>query len=217
MSLSLDALNGKSSTSSGGVAPASAAEAGDRFLRLLVAQMKNQDPLNPLDNAEVTSQMAQISTVQGVEKLNGTVQQVIDQMQRMQSVQGAALVGAQVLTPGSRLAPDDQGVSRGAFDLAGPADRVQLEVLSGAGVVLGTVDMGAQSGGRHAFEWALPQGVQAAQVHSFRIKATQGAATVGATPLMRDQVQSVGLDGLSTQLTLARFGTVSLADVKAFN
>src|SRR4030067_3532894 len=49
-------------------------ETEDRFLALLVAQMKNQDPLNPLDNAEVTSQLAQLSTVQGIEDMNATLQ-----------------------------------------------------------------------------------------------------------------------------------------------
>lgn len=49
----------------------------DRFLKLLVTQMKNQDPLKPLDNAEVTSQLAQISTVSGIDKLNSTLQQLV--------------------------------------------------------------------------------------------------------------------------------------------
>src|SRR5687767_3240367 len=52
----------------------SASEQQDRFLKLLVTQMKNQDPLNPLDNAQVTTQLAQINTVTGIEKLNTTVQ-----------------------------------------------------------------------------------------------------------------------------------------------
>ena len=54
-------------------ATAAANEASDRFLKLLVTQMQNQDPLNPMDNAQVTSQMAQINTVTGIDKLNNTV------------------------------------------------------------------------------------------------------------------------------------------------
>lgn len=196
---------------------ASAAEAGDRFLRLLVAQMKNQDPLNPLDNAQVTSQMAQISTVQGVEKLNASLQEVTGQVQRMQALQGASLVGTRVLVPGDRIGIEADGLGRGAYELAGAADSVRVEILSSAGEVLGTLNQGAQSNGQRGFEWTPPQGLDPSRVHSFRVTATKGSAPVGAVSMMRDQVGAVQLDGLATRLSLARFGTVSLADVKAFN
>ena len=66
------AVNPYAVLTSGGNAAATANEtaAADRFLKLLVTQMQNQDPLNPMDNAQITSQMAQISTVSGIEKLN---------------------------------------------------------------------------------------------------------------------------------------------------
>ena len=66
-----------------------------RFLTLLTTQLKNQDPLNPLDNAEVTSQLAQISTVSGIEKLNATLQTLLDGMSVSQTTLTANLVGRQ--------------------------------------------------------------------------------------------------------------------------
>ena len=69
----IDQINGKSKNSAASQLT-SAAEQADRFLTLLVTQMKNQDPLNPMDNAQITTQMAQISTVSGIEKLNATLQ-----------------------------------------------------------------------------------------------------------------------------------------------
>ena len=68
------------------------------FLRMLTVQMQNQDPLNPLDNAQITSQMAQINTVSGIEKLNTTVQGLNGQFMQMQVLQGTALVGRDVTT-----------------------------------------------------------------------------------------------------------------------
>ena len=59
-----------SAAAASNVGAATAKEASDRFLKLLVTQLKNQDPLNPMDNAQMTSQMAQISTVSGIEKLD---------------------------------------------------------------------------------------------------------------------------------------------------
>ena len=78
-------------------------DASDRFLKLLVAQMQNQDPLNPMDNAQVTSQMAQINTVTGIEKLNSSVAGLSSQFMQMQALQGASLVGRDVIVPGSQL------------------------------------------------------------------------------------------------------------------
>src|SRR5215216_2577416 len=79
-----------------------AAVTSDRFLKLLVAQMRNQDPLNPMDNAQVTSQMAQINTVTGIDKLNATVQGLSGQFMQLQALQGASLVGHDVIVAGSR-------------------------------------------------------------------------------------------------------------------
>ena len=73
-------------------AASDASVTSDRFLKLLVAQMQNQDPLNPMDNAEVTSQMAQINTVTGIDKLNTTVEGLSSQFVQLQAMQGASLV-----------------------------------------------------------------------------------------------------------------------------
>ncbi|HEX6723474.1 MAG TPA: flagellar hook capping FlgD N-terminal domain-containing protein, partial [Burkholderiaceae bacterium] len=78
-----------------------------RFLKLLVAQLQNQDPLNPMDNAQVTSQMAQIQTVSGIEKLNSTVLGLNAQFAQLQTLGGAALVGRHVLIEGNRMAAAD--------------------------------------------------------------------------------------------------------------
>src|SRR3954466_4446382 len=78
-----------------------AVAAQDRFMTLLVTQMKNQDPLNPLDNAQVTSQLAQLSTVTGVDKLNATLESMMSSFQSSQSLQAANMIGHGVLVPGT--------------------------------------------------------------------------------------------------------------------
>jgi len=85
-------------------APSSTDTAGatqDRFMKLLITQMKNQDPLNPLDNAQVTSQLAQLSTVTGIDKLNATMGTLKDSYQSSQALQATGLIGHGVLVPGS--------------------------------------------------------------------------------------------------------------------
>ena len=84
-------------------AKSAADDVQDRFLKLLVTQMKNQDPLNPLDNAQVTTQLAQISTVNGIEKLNATIEAMASSFTSGQSLQAATMIGKDVLVPGSTL------------------------------------------------------------------------------------------------------------------
>src|SRR3990172_3775053 len=94
-------LNASSSSSATQVS--TAAETQDRFLKLLVTQMKNQDPLNPMDNAQVTSQMAQLSTVTGIDQLNVTLQALSDSMVPNQTLQAATMIGHGVLVPGEGI------------------------------------------------------------------------------------------------------------------
>jgi flagellar basal-body rod modification protein FlgD len=208
------ALSGNSSSSS--TSKSSEAGSQDRFLTLLVAQMKNQDPLNPMDNAQVTSQMAQINTVSGLEKLNTTVAGLSAQFVQMQALQGASLVGHDVLVEGNKLSTDAAtGKLAGGFELPGAADQVQVEILDGAGRVLDTVQLGAQTTGRHDFEWAQPADKAAGA--TFRITATSGATKLATTALMTDRVEAVSTSGQALQLQLGRSGAVSYDAVKAFN
>ena len=189
----------------------------DRFLKLLVAQMANQDPLNPMDNAQVTSQMAQISTVNGIDKLNTTVKGLNRQFVQMQALQGASLVGRDVILPGDRLSANDDGLVQGGFELASAADSVNIEVLNAGGRVIDTVKLGAESAGRHGFEWKPADGVDATLGERFRVIARSGAAAVPATPLMRDRVDAVATGGDSLTLELRMNGSVSYSQIRAFN
>ena len=191
-------------------------EAGsaERFLKLLVAQMQNQDPLNPMDNAQVTSQMAQINTVNGIEKLNTTVKGLSGQFVQMQALQGAALVGREVVVAGNQL-DLSEGVGRAGFELANPADKVTVEVLAPSGQVIDTLNLGAQSSGMHSFSWQAGEGMPTSGL-SFRVSQTTGGIQSNATALMRVPVSAVSTSGGSLQLELRNGKTIDYADVKAF-
>jgi flagellar basal-body rod modification protein FlgD len=205
------ALNGSTAATSAN----SEAGSADRFLKLLVTQLQNQDPLNPMDNAQITSQMAQINTVNGIEKLNTSVQGLGNQFVQLQALTGAALVGNQVTLQGDRLALDD-GTGVGGFELAGTASAVKVEILSPAGRVVDTLDLGAQPAGRHGFDWAAPEGT-AGDGWRFRVTASSGTLAVGSTPLMLDRVLSVSTSGSGLVLQTESSGSVPYSDVKAFN
>ncbi|MDP2004873.1 MAG: flagellar hook capping FlgD N-terminal domain-containing protein [Rubrivivax sp.] len=207
-------LNTSGSTAAGASSDAGSA---DRFLKLLVTQMQNQDPLNPMDNAQITSQMAQINTVAGLQTLNTSVQGLGAQFVQMQALQGAALVGHEVTLQGNRIAIDTTtGQGYGGFDLATPADAVKVEILNGAGRVVDTMNLGAMDIGRHDIEWDAGTAA-AGQDYRFRITATSGTQAVTTTPLMRDQVQAVSTSGSGLVLSTLFSGDVPYGDVKAFN
>lgn len=217
MSTTLDALAASTAGSGAAAAASTRNDAGsaDRFLKLLVAQMQSQDPLNPMDNAQITSQMAQINTVNGISQLNATVEGLSSQFVQMQTLQGAALVGRDVTVKGDRLAvAGGEGV--GAFELDASADRVKVEILAPAGQVVATLDVGAQGAGVHAFRWAAPELPDGAP-YRFRIVAHAGTLAVPSTPLMRDRVEAVSTVGDKLMLETRDSGSVAYRDVRAFN
>ena len=193
----------------------SAAGSTDQFLKLLVTQLQNQDPLNPMDNAQLTSQIAQINTVSGINTLNKTVEGLSGQFLQMQTLQGAGLVGKSVVVPGNKL-DIANGSAEGGFELTSAADAVKMEVMSPAGVVLDTVQLGAQSAGLHGFNWASGN-YDANSGLTFRITATSGAAKLDSTALMRDTVDAVSTSGSTLQLELENSGTIDYSTVRAIN
>jgi len=188
----------------------------ESFLKLLVTQMQNQDPLSPMDNAQVTSQIAQINTVQGIGTLNTTVASLNSQFLQMQSLQGASLVGRSVVLEGNTLSVDSTTkTGKGVYQLDSAADNVKLEVLSAAGQVVSSTSLGAESSGTHDFS-VDTSGIANQSGLTFRITATSGAKAVTSTTMVRDTVDSVGLNGDTLTLDLAKAGSVAYSKIKSF-
>lgn len=205
----------------GASAEAGAAEGTeDRFLKLLVAQMRNQDPLDPLDNAQVTTQMAQISTVRGVETLNQTMKSLLAQLGQASPLDALGMIGRQVLAEGNtfeRLSETD-GAMRAGFELAKAADQVQVRVLAPDGQAVYTRTWGATPAGMQLFEWnGKDADGKDAPAGNYRIEvtATAGGSAVGVTTLAPIRVLGIspGTDGVRIELAGQR--AVSAQDIKA--
>jgi len=204
---STTALGGTSTTAS------TTDVAQDRFLKLLVAQLNNQDPMNPMDNAQMTSQMAQINTVTGIQQVNDTLKSMAEQFTAMQVLQGSSMVGHSVLLEGNSLTPVD-GVAVGAIELASRAESVKLEVISPGGQVLQTINKGALDAGRHYFDWDASN-YTGAGTPTFKITATLGGKAIEATPLSSDKVVSVGVENGAMTVQLQGRGATAYSSVKA--
>ena len=188
----------------------------DRFLKLLVTQMKNQDPLNPLDNAQVTSQLAQISTVNGIEKLNATIETMASSFNAGQSLQAANMIGKDVLVPGSVLQVAGGGGIFGV-DLAQAADQVKVTIHDASGRAIRTMDLDPQAAGPLALAWdgKTADGTQAADgAYSISVSALRGDQKIDAQPLAFGSVQSVSQGNEGVRLNVGTLGTVGLTDIK---
>ena len=199
----------------------------DKFMTLLVTQLKNQDPLNPLDNAQITSQLAQLSTVTGVNKLNTTLESLKTSYQSAEAMQATNLIGHGVLVEGNKVQLQDGKAILGV-ELASAADKVQVVITDTVtGKDVQAIDLGPQDAGVVPLAWdgvIDPKNVDAAGKpitlangnYSFRVVASRGGeALKDAKGLSFDSVASVttsGKDGIKLNLPVK--GSVSMADIK---
>ena len=208
----INSINGTSGTTK----TTTADEMQTRFLNLLVTQLKNQDPLNPMDNSQMTTQLSQISTVSGIEKLNATLEKLLGSYSGTQNMQAAAMIGKTVLTAGNGMELNDNGAVGGVM-LEGAADKVTVSIMNSSGVVVQTQNLGAQPAGTLNFEWDGNSDSGAALAngnYTFSVKATQAGNEVTASTLQAGTVNAVTLasDGLKLQLTNNK--TANYSDVK---
>ncbi|MBI2734508.1 MAG: flagellar hook assembly protein FlgD [Aquabacterium sp.] len=191
----------------------SMSEASDRFLKLLVTQMQNQDPLNPADNSQITSQMAQINTVTGIDKLNTTMTSMSANMTQLQMLQGASLVGRSVVMPGNQLGTNTAGNGVGGYELAAAASNVQVDIYNAAGAKLDTITQSGMSAGLQSFEWKPPAGTSMNGL-TFKVTATSGGKAITSTPMMSDLVDAVSTGSSGLMLELRNAGSTAYSKIK---
>lgn len=201
----------KATPAKGGVA-----ESQDRFLKLLVTQMKNQDPLNPMDNAQVTSQMAQLSTVSGIDKLNDTLAALSSSMKASHSMQASSMIGHVVVVPGNKMELKN-GKGAAALELTQPADNVTVHIKDAAGNVVRKLDLGSQQSGMLPIQW---DGLSDASValkdgnYQFSAIAKLGLEKSNVNTLSYGLVSGVTQKPDGASLNVDLLGDVSLDSVK---
>lgn len=207
---SLNATAGSSTKTS------SAVGTQDRFLKLLVTQMKNQDPLNPMDNAQVTSQMAQLSTVTGIDKLNTTLQALSDSMMSSQSLQAASMIGHGVLVPGKGI-DLSKGAGYGGIDLAQSADNVDVAIYNQAGALVRNIRLGAQPTGLVNWQWDGRDNSGAsvaAGSYTFTVDASQAGVKAEAAALQFGMVNGVTQGKQGVTLSIGQMDGIALSQVR---
>lgn len=183
------------------------------FLRLMTEQLKNQDPLKPLDNAQFLGQLAQFSTVQGIDKMQGAMESVASVMESDQALRAASLVGREALVEASTL-DVDAGASVDGEVTATSSGPIQFDIVDASGARVRTMTVDAAAAGARTFHWdGRNDAGQPAGAGRYTIKATAGsneALTVSVAAKV-DSV-SIGADGLV--LNLAHLGSHPLSSIR---
>ena len=191
----------------------------DDFMKLMLQQLKSQDPFKPTDNTEFISQMAQLTSVSGISEMNENLSALTGSLYSAQLLDSSSLIGKEVLVESSVASLPSSGSVRGQVTLPTSTMALDIEILAPSGEVIAKVPMGPQAAGTSNFEWngvglngeRLPPGI-----YQIRANFLNGNKVEALTTEMRSPVISVSVpaSGGSPQVQVQGLGTVSLSQIK---
>lgn len=189
----------------------------NQFLELMIAQLEHQDPLNPQEGGEFIAQLAQFSSVEGIENLNSSVNSAVSSFRSSQALQATSMIGRTVQIETSTGVLNSSGVMAGSYELPLDSQKVQIDIKNGSGQLVRQLYVGPQSKGSLAFEWdgkdadgnAAPAGL-----YEIDAQAVIGGETVGLTTFIDGNVDSVTMQGNGLALNVGGIGSVSVDKVR---
>lgn len=213
-----DVINSTSSVTSAASGSKNKDQLGQtEFLQLMIAQIKNQDPFKAMDPTQFLGQLAQFGTVSGIQQLQTAFSQMAESMRASQVLDGATLVGREVLVSSEEATLSSEGSIRGAIDVPSGATSVQIRVMDSAGQLVRRIEMPAYAG-LQDFEWDGTSDDEqrlAAGEYTFEATANVGGAIVELETFVADRVRSVTIDARSgLALNTNHLGVRTLGEVR---
>jgi flagellar basal-body rod modification protein FlgD len=201
------------------------------FLELMITQMENQDPLSPQENSEFIAQLAQFSSVEGLERLNTNFDSFTSSFISNQALQASSLVGRSVSVPSSEAELAEGGIVGGTIDLPASTTDMSMNIYNEQGSLVEQIPMGAQAAGNVVFRWdgnrieingELTDWESDDPITSgdyrFEVIASQNGEPEQLETALTANVNSVTSDASGQLiLNLSGIGAVSINDVKQFN
>ena len=188
------------------------------FLKLLTAQLQNQDPFSPTDNSQMVAQLAQITSTSGITDINTTLKSIQTKLGGTSTADALAYVGKTILTEGSTAYGRATGGIAGAVELDGDATDVSVSIQDANGQVLNTLQLGAQKQGTISYEWdgKTAAGADAGTgPFTVRVQAAKSGATVTSRGLVWAPVAAVSVPATGDPtLTVPGLGTVAVSAVR---
>ena len=189
----------------------------DDFLKLMLAQLKNQDPMKAMDPSEFLGQLAQFSTVSGIQEMQTSIGTLAESMRSAQVLDGSTMIGRDILVAGEDATLGATGSVRGAVDMPTGAVSAQMNIRDASGQLVRSMSV-STTAGLQDFTWdgTTNAGERAAAGdYSFEVVANVGGATESLETLLSDRVNSVTIDATKgLTLNTAALGPRSLSDVR---
>lgn len=190
----------------------------DDFLTLMTTQLKHQDPMKPMENGEFLGQMAQFSTVSGLEKLQKSFSSLANSMQSNQALSAANLIGKDVLAASdTAILQAEKTTVKGAVKIPASTSDVTVTILDSTGKPVQQINLGPQQEGIHAFTWdGKTQDGKTAARGTYRFSAefsVDAGKTESAQTLLYSKIESVNVNEGNIQLNTADGNSHKLSEV----
>lgn len=191
----------------------------EAFLELMVTQLKNQDPMKPMQNGEFLGQIAQFGTVSGINDLQKSFGSLATALQSSQALQASTMVGRKVLIEHDKMLINGTDPTKFALDLPAEASKVRISIQNAAGSLVRRLDLGPTNAGMSDVAWdgldalgnQLPAGA-----YTLKAEALIDGKAQGVTTLVRAPVESVTLPrtGEAAVLNLSEYGAYKIDSIK---
>lgn len=189
------------------------------FFKLMVTELNNQSPLEPMDNSQMLAQMTDINTSKGIESLNKTMTKMNDSLLSSQALQASSMVGRTVLLETDTAVLSKDRPIAGTLQLPQSSGNVSVSIYDKTGALIDQIALGEHSAGELEFVWdgkkkgsdsAVPNGQ-----YTFKATADIGGQAKSLTTTLSANVNSVSLDkGGSATLNVNGQGGVSMSQVR---
>lgn len=187
------------------------------FLQLMTTQLRNQDPSSPQDSSEFLSQLAQFSSLTGIQSIDRSINSAVAGLTADRLLQASAMVGRQVLSQTDILSTQQSpSALTGQVELRANTANLRVNIQNESGQTVRTLTLGAQSSGTREFAWdGLDENGNALPAGDYRLVAdVPEAIDLQPQVYLRDQVTSVTVDSSGElYLNLSQLPTISLARV----
>lgn len=191
---------------------------GESFLRLLVAQIRHQDPLQPMDTTQMMSQLTQLTSVERLVAIDDRLGELSVATASVANAQATDLVGRTVEADTSQVLLSDTGSATGTFELEGASASTRVEIRDGHGTLVRTVDVGAKAAGQVTFTWDGDDEVgnrMAAGRYRISVVATDAEGRpVDASTRLRGAVDAISYENGYPELRIDE-ARVLLGDVRS--
>ncbi|MCT4579082.1 flagellar hook capping FlgD N-terminal domain-containing protein [Donghicola sp.] len=190
------------------------------FLTLMTTQLQNQDPFAPMENGDFLAQMAQFSSVAGLDRINETLGDMSSELNSGRIATASSLLGQSVLVPGTIARPDAQGEIHGVVDLAEAANNVTVTFLdSNNSTILHKEQLGGQRPGLVGFDWTdVPDNIVNSHGSvrvSVEVTTDEGTQVIGPSVYARVMGVQMPTDGSDMTLNVEDYGERNYLEISA--